>query len=131
MFYITLIFLLVFSITDIYKRIIPNTLLGVMFLVVLWVNHVTLLEFLIGLIVSALIVLILYYLKFFAGGDAKLLIILGASVGYPDLFYLFVLIFIVGGFQALVYKYIFKQIKIPYAVSILLGYIIYLFRNLF
>jgi len=134
MFYVTIGFLLIFVATDLYKRMIPNTVLIVMFFVILWLSHAHISEFLIGFTISAIFILILYSLKFFAGGDAKLLIILGTSVGYPNLFYLFLMIFLVGGLQAFIYKHIFKKITIPYVVSILLGYILFIlinFSNLF
>ena len=135
---LTIIFLLIFTLTDLYKRIIPNSLLALMFLVSLWLRQDTLLEFFLALLTSSIIILILYKLKFFAGGDAKLLIILGAIAGYPNLFYLFAIIFIIGGFQAMLYKYFSsnfnqqqnkkdkqKNNSLPYALSIFIGYFIF------
>ena len=115
-----------------------------MFLVALYLHQNNLPEFFTAFLVSIIFIITLYKLKFFAGGDAKLLIILGAAVGYPDLFYLFATIFIIGGLQAIASKIIsnskvrkyhfinfiyFKNLKnsqLPYALSILLGYLIFL-----
>ncbi len=135
---LTIIFLLIFTLTDLYKRIIPNSLLAIMFLVSLWLHQNTLSEFFTALLISTIFIIILYKLKFFAGGDTKLLIILGAIAGYPNLFYLFATIFIIGGFQAVLYKYFSsnfnqqqnkkdkqKNNSLPYALSILIGYFIF------
>jgi Flp pilus assembly protein protease CpaA len=119
-----------------------------MFLISLYLHQNNLSEFFLAFLISSIIILILYKLKFFAGGDAKLLIVLGATVGCPNLFYLFATIFIIGGLQALVSKAwliernnsaaispafserttktINPNQNLPYALSIFLGYLIFL-----
>ena len=136
------------TITDLLYRKIYNTVLISMFLVTLYLHQNNLPEFFTALLVSTIFIITLYKLKFFAGGDAKLLIILGAIVGYPDLFYLFSTIFIIGGLQAIANKaWLIKrrdnealsqafservnnktQKNLPYALSILLGYLIFLLQ---
>jgi len=101
---LTIIFLLISTITDILYRKIYNFILIPMFLVSLYSHQNNLSDFFIALLISSIVILILYKLNFFAGGDAKLLIILGATVGCPRLFYLFTIIFIIGGLQALASK---------------------------
>ncbi len=149
---LTIIFLLLATVSDLYTRTIPNLILIPMFLVSLWLHQNNLPEFFIALLISTIFIITLYKLKFFAGGDAKLLIVLGATVGYPNLFYLFATIFIIGGLQAIMSK-IFKAVllndakrgevrllkilrtltnsktseNLPYALSILLGYLTFLF----
>jgi Flp pilus assembly protein protease CpaA len=146
---LTIIFLLLATISDLYNRTIPNLILIPMFLVSLWLHQNNLPEFFLALLISSIIILILYKLNFFAGGDAKLLIILGATVGHPELFYLFATIFIIGGFQAIASKvWLIKRSDsevlglafgertsktlnsakktLPYALSILLGYLIFI-----
>jgi len=141
-----IIFLTISTLTDFLYRKIYNTVLIPMFLVALYLHQNNLPEFFIGLLISTIFIITLYKLKFFAGGDAKLLIILGATVGYPDLFYLFATIFIIGGLQAMASKIIshskvkkyyfinfmhfknFENSQLPYALSILLGYLIFLLQ---
>jgi len=119
-----------------------------MFLYSIYIHQSTLPEFFLALLIGFIIILPLYKLNFFAGGDTKLLIILGAIIGYPNLFYLFPTIFIIGGLQALASKawlikrsdsevlslafsertirtLISKQKNLPYALSIFIGYIIF------
>ncbi len=141
-----LLFLLISTLTDLLYRKIYNTVLIPMFLITLYLHQNNLSEFFIAFLISTIFIITLYKLKFFAGGDAKLLIILGATVGYPDLFYLFATIFIIGGLQAIASKIIsnskvrkyhfinfthfknFKNSPLPYALSILLGYLIFLLQ---
>ena len=126
-----IIFLILATISDLYNRTIPNLLLIGMFLYSIYLNHNSFPVFFISLLISLLVILPLYKLNFFAGGDAKLLIILGTIVGYSNLHYLFSIIFIIGGFQGLIYKLLQNKNKdqrnIPYALSIFIGYIIFFY----
>jgi len=127
-----IIFLILATISDLYNRTIPNLLLIGMFLYSIYLNHNSFPVFFISLLISLLVILPLYKLNFFAGGDAKLLIILGTIVGYSNLHYLFPIIFIIGGLQSLIYKLFFQnknqdQKNIPYALSIFIGYIIFFY----
>jgi len=125
------IFLVTATLNDLYNRTIPNLLLIGMFLYSIYLNHNSFPAFFISLLISSLIILPLYKLNFFAGGDAKLLIILGTIVGYSNLHYLFSIIFIIGGFQGLICKVFQNKNKtpgnIPYALSIFIGYIIFFY----
>ena len=128
---LTIIFLSISTITDILYRKIYNFILIPTFLISLYSHQNNLSDFFLALLISSIVILILYKLNFFAGGDAKLLIILGATVGYPRLFYLFAIIFIIGGLQAVIHKNFLNSSlatkkHLPYALSIFLGYLLFI-----
>ena len=117
------------AITDFLQRKIYNIAVILVFLAGIIKYYSDLIYFLFSLILAFIVIITLYYFKFFKEGDAKLLIVLGAYTGYAESVNLFLIIFVFGGIVALIYKHILKEKYLPYAPAILLGYIFWHFSD--
>ncbi len=115
---ITLIFLTVSSVTDLRKREVPDfisysfiavALAYASALSVINSSFSHLLNSLLGAGAFFIIGSLLYYSKFFAGGDVKILTGIGACIGFQWLFIIDTLI--VGGFYGLFYSIVLAAIN--------------------
>lgn len=125
--------LLAATYSDLKSRIIPNkiTLGGTLALILYlyFFSELVVLEHFFGFIISVFVFYTLYVLKIFGGGDSKLFMFIGLSLGAPYLLSVWLWIFIIGGFQAGCWNFFFKQKSIPYALSITLGTLLYLLTS--
>ncbi|KKP36702.1 MAG: peptidase A24A, prepilin type IV, prepilin peptidase CpaA [Candidatus Peregrinibacteria bacterium GW2011_GWF2_33_10] len=132
-------------ITDLYHRKIYNIVLIIGF-IALTINFIYLRNWqgiFVGLI-TGLAILFIFIIPFQKGGlgagDVKLFSIIVFGLGFPEGLKVLVVIFLIGGLQALATSiyFIFKNnkkitkdlifssnVKLPYAISILVGLIIY------
>lgn len=111
--------------TDVFKSKIYNYVNSLLLVVTLIGAYDRLGDYLIALGISIVAIGGLYMLGFFGGGDAKMLMILGGYAGLGGMLPLFATIFICGGLQALIYKFILRKKTIPYAIAIFVGFFLY------
>jgi Flp pilus assembly protein protease CpaA len=119
---------------DIKSRIIPNQIsfggiLGMALYVYLFPS-LSISEHFLGALIGLLVFYSLFALNVFGGGDSKLLMFVSLSFGAPLLISVWLWIFIMGGLQAIFYRYFLKQKSLPYAVSITLGCCFYILSSL-
>ena len=114
---------------DLKTRCIPNNLTyfaGIFsFILILFLPNFIFSSHLLGALICFVCFSILFFLKLMGGGDVKLLTLVGFWCSIESILPVLLLIFIFGGGQALLAKYIFKQNSIPYAVAIFLGFLSY------
>ncbi|MCK5461216.1 prepilin peptidase [Candidatus Gracilibacteria bacterium] len=85
---------------------------------------------LLGFLIVSSFGLLLFYFRALGGGDIKLLILLGFIFPLDSLPRLFFMIILIGGCQG-VWGLFHKNKTIPYALSILIGTILYISLNYF
>jgi len=126
-----LIGLLIAVYTDIKSRVIPNWLI----LITLFLGFLNfilnpepgyLISFGVGVITWGL----LFYLKLFGGGDAKLMMVLSFFVLPVNLLTFYLCVLIAGALQALFWMCFKKSRELPYAVAIALGSVGYFILTL-
>lgn len=87
-----------------------------------------------GLFIAAMVGFGFWSARLIGGGDHKLLIAVGAFVGYPLIIPIMVAVALAGGLQALIWtgavkwhrpaqslRALFKSVRLPYSVSIAVG----------
>jgi len=125
--------LFVAAFTDLKNRIIPNTLIfgGIMSLLfyILFFSTHSLPEHLWGFIIGIFVFYSFFVLKIFGGGDSKLMMFVSLYFGASFLFSVCLWVFMIGGLQALFYRYFLHQKSVPYAVSITLGCLFYVLSS--
>lgn len=133
---LTLVVTTIAAYTDIKSRTIPNCLsfIGIpiaLIFIFLGRDSFNTQSYLLSGVLSLILMVPCFYAKVFGGGDAKLLILLGFCIPIESFVWLWFYISIVGGVEALfflAYKKKLKQ-KIPYAVAIWLGTILFWFDS--
>lgn len=119
------------AVYDIYQRRIPNFLVLFGFIVLLllqaWLQALEPVSLLIGLMVG----LTAWQLKLIGGGDSKLLILVSATVAPAQLIGLYLCIALAGALQALVALMLKQNKQLPYAVAILIGFLLTLILSFY
>lgn len=135
--WLTLLVLVVASAYDIGTRQIPNFLsVGLfMFLCVMWLltqPPESWGQALGGVGISCVLLGPLFYARILGGGDVKLLLSLGLLVGGSQVFELWFWVALIGAGQALWFLWWKPHEKnMPYALSITLGFGVWLIRSIF
>ena len=114
--------------TDLKSRTIPNWLV----LIVLGLGILNLFlqfelapSYLISFGIGILVWGSLFYSRLMGGGDAKLMMVLSLLVLPGALFNLYLYILLAGALQALWWRFYVKDTHLPYALSILVGYVVW------
>ena len=116
-------------ITDIKTKQIPNKIsYSALFISVIYFlifkDFDVFLSHLFGFFIVLFFGFIAFYFRLMGGGDIKLFLFLGFVFPPQHLLELFLIIFVIGGIQGL-WSFYKKEKKIPYAVSIFVGTLIY------
>ncbi len=142
------ILLLVAVVFDIRGHRIPNVLTFGGMVIGLIVNFLTtglpgLEQSLIGLAVATIIAGIFWNVRAIGGGDHKLLMAVGAFVGYPMIVPVLIVVALMGGVQAIIWAIVhrarsttplswrqaLKQTAMPYSLAIAAGTILVILTN--
>lgn len=119
-------------ISDLRTNRIPNTLtvpgVGLMLAALLWSFSLsTVGDHLLSLVVTLVVFGLLFRLGAMGGGDVKLMLVVGLAFPLSALISLWLWIFVIGGLQALVTRFVFRKKALPYGVAIgvgTLGYVV-------